>query len=186
MVYKLTFKVVVWFVIAISRFRFPVGQSIPTIVRRRYDDSTVRTIRKFEKTDRKLRKAELDLRFLDKCDELGLIPKFLLFKVASRHLKNSKAYLSCCQNLLTEEREHKRSVIRCHRRSLLSIKDELQHVLNVIDYSHILSCILQVNDKYIDKHREVQDNKIHKLLARSKAFCNDPKKVIHNLSSYKL
>ena len=110
----------------------------------------------------------------------------MLFKVASRHLKNSKAYLSCCQNLLTEEREHKRSVIRCHRRSLLSIKDELQHVLNVIDYSHILSCILQVNDKYIDKHREVQDNKIHKLLARSKAFCNDPKKVIHNLSSYKL
>ena len=127
MVYKLTFKVVVWFVIAISRFRFPVGQSIPTIVRRRYDDSTVRTIRKFEKTDRKLRKAELDFSFLDKCDELGLIPKFLLFKVASRHLKNSKAYLSCCQNLLTEEREHKRSVIRCHRRSLLSIKDELQH-----------------------------------------------------------
>ena len=186
MVYKFTLKLVVWFVIAITRFRFPVDQSIPTIVRQRYNVSTVQALRTFEKIDRKLRKAELDLSFLDKCDELGLIPKFLLFKVANRHLRNSKTYLNCCRKLLKEEREHKRSLIRCHRRSLLSIKDELQHTLNLIDYSHILSCILKINDKYIEKHKEVQDKKLHKLLERSKAFCNDPKKVIHNFSSYKL
>ena len=186
MVFKFTFKVVVWFIIAISRFRFPAGESIPTVIRRRYDDNTVRLIRKFEKADRKLRKAELDLSFLDKCDDLGLIPNFLVFKVSNKHLRNSKTYVNCCKSLLAEEREHKRSLIRCHRRNLLSVKSELQHVLNIIDYSHILSCILQGNDKYIEAHKEVQDKKLHKLLERSKAFCNDPKKVIHNFSSYKL
>ena len=32
----------------------------------------------------------------------------------------------------------------------------------------------------------MQDKKLHKLLDRSKAFSNDPKKVIHNFSGYKL
>ena len=117
---------------------------------------------------------------------MGLIPKFLIFKVANRHLRNSKAYLECCKKLLYEECEHKRSIIRSHRRNFTIIKEELQVTLNIIDYSHVLSCILKINDNYIDKHKEVQDKKLHQLLDRSKAFSNDPKKVIHNFSGYKL
>ena len=49
----------------------------------------------------------------------------------------------------------------------------------------ILLCILKINDNYIDKHRKVQDKKLHQLLDRSKAFSNDPKKVVHNFSGYK-
>ena len=186
MVLKLTFRVVVWFFIALSRWRFPKGKSLSSIIRRRYNDNTVRLIRKFERIDRKLRKAELDLDFLEKCDELGLIPNFLLFKVSNRHLRNSITYINCCKSLLTEERDHKRSLIRSHRRELFSIKTELQLVLNIVDYSHILSCLLQTNNKFIESHKEIQDKKLHKLLERSKAFNNDPKKVIHNFSSYKL
>ena len=170
--------------IVVSRWRFPIGESLPTIIRRRYNDNTVRLIRKFEKIDRKLRKAELDLGFLDKCDELGLIPNFLLFKVSNKHLRSLKTYLNCCKSSLTEEREHKRSLIS-HRREFSSLKSELQLVLNIVDYSHISSCLLQVN-KFIGTHKEIQDKKLHKLLERSKTFCNDPRKVIHNFSSYKL
>ena len=175
MAYKWSFKAVCWFVIAIIKFRFPAGKSIPTIIRERYGDASVRLVRRFENIDRRLRKAELDSSFLDKCNELGLIPKFLMFKVANKHLRNSKAYMECCKKLLYEECEHKRSIIRSHRRSFMIIKEELQVSLNIIDYSHILSCILKVNDNYIDKHKEVQDKKLHKLLDRSKAFSNDPK-----------
>ena len=121
-------------------------------------------IRKFEKIDRKLRKAEQDLGFLDKCDELGLIPNFLLFKVSKKHLRSSKTYLNCCKSFLTEEREDKRSLIRSHWREFLSLKSELQLVLNIVDYSHILSCLLQGNDKFIETHKEIQDKKLHKLL----------------------
>ena len=39
MVYRFTFKVVVWVIIAIARLRFPVGQSIPTIICRRCNDN---------------------------------------------------------------------------------------------------------------------------------------------------
>ena len=186
MVYRFTFKVIVWVIIAISRLRFPVGKSLTTIVRRRYGDNIVRTLRKFERIDRKLRKAELDLSFLDKCVELGLIPKFLLFKASNKHLRNSQTYLKCCKSLLNEEREHKRTLIRCHRRELCNVKADLQLTLNAIDYAHILCCMLQVNDKFIDSHKTIQDKKLHKLLERSKSFCNDPKKVIHNFSSHKL
>ena len=185
-VQKLTFRVVVWVLIALARLRFPVNESLLSVIRRRYNDNTVRLIRRFERLDRKLRKAELDLAFLDKCNELGLIPNFLLFKVSNKHLRNSNVYISCCKSLLNEERDHKRSHIRIHRRELISLKSELQRVLNVIDYSHVISCLLRSNDKGLDLQKKVQDKKLHKLLERSKAFCNDPKKVIHNFSSHKL
>ena len=114
--------------------------------------------------------------FLEKCEELGVIHNSLLFKVSNNHLRNSKTYLNCWKSLLNEELEHKRSSIRRHRRDLLLFKSELQQTLNVVDYSHFLSFILQTNDKYIDSHKDIQDKKLHKLLERSKAFCNDPKR----------
>ena len=94
----------------------------------------LRLLRKCEKADCKLRKAELDLCFLEKCDDLSLIPNFLLFKVSNKYLRNSKTYLNCCKILLNEEREHKRTLIRCHRRDLLTFKCELQQTLNINDY----------------------------------------------------
>ena len=39
---------------------------------------------------------------------------------------------------------------------------------------------------YIDSQKYIQDKKLHKLLERSKVFCNESKKVIHNFSSHKL
>ena len=41
-----------------------------------------------EKCDFKLRKCLLDLRFLSDCKKNGVIPKFLHFELANRHLKN--------------------------------------------------------------------------------------------------
>ena len=46
------------------RLRFPKSKSISDIIRGRYSQSTFKRIRKFEKLDYRLRKAELDLEFL--------------------------------------------------------------------------------------------------------------------------
>ena len=186
MVYKLTFKIVVWFIIAIARFRFPRNESIPTILRRRYGDEVIKSVRKFEKTDRKLRKAELDLTFLQKCVELSLTPKFLNFKVTNDNLRNSNTYIHCQKELLNEEIVQKNKSIEELRNLLRNIKSELQEKLNVIDYAHVLSCFLQSNDRFISTHRDVQDKKLNKLIEKTHRCHNDPSKVIHNFSSYEL
>ena len=78
----------------VIRIRFPKGKSIADIIRNRYGESFVKKIRRFEKCDFKLRKCHLDLRFLLDCKKNGVIPKFLRFKLANRHLKNSHVYKS--------------------------------------------------------------------------------------------
>ena len=186
MVYKLGFKVLVLVIIALTRFRFPRKDSLVTVIRRRYGDDGVKLIRKLERTDRKLRKAELDVTYLCKCEELLLIPKFLNFKVSNSHLRNSPSYDSCCKILLKEEINFKNTTISNLREELRSIKDELQLTMNILDYTHVISCISLGNDVYIDNHKNVQDKKLCDLLGSSKMFHNDPSKVIHNYSNYEL
>ena len=79
----------------IIRIRFPRGKSIADIIRNRYGEAFVKKIRRFEKCDFKLRKCHLDLRFLLDCKKNGVIPKFLRFKLANRHLNNSHVYRKC-------------------------------------------------------------------------------------------
>ena len=87
----------------IIRIRFPRGKSIADIIRNRYGEAFVKKIRRFEKCDFKLRKCHLDLRFLLDCKKNGVIPKFLRFKLANRHLNNSHVYRKCQLRLLEEE-----------------------------------------------------------------------------------
>ena len=67
------------------RLRFPKSKSISDILRRRYSQSTLKIIRKFEKLDYRLRKAELDLEFLLRCRDSNVIPTFLNFRVNSQY-----------------------------------------------------------------------------------------------------
>ena len=87
----------------IIRIRFPRGKSIADIIRNRYGEAYVKKIRRFEKCNFKLRKCHLDLRFLLDCKNNGVIPKFLRFKLANRHLKSSHVYKKCQIRLLEEE-----------------------------------------------------------------------------------
>ena len=186
MVYRTSFRIVVLFIIALSRLRFPRDESLVTTIRRRYSDNVAKLIRKFEKTDKKLRKAELDLDFLKKCDELLVFPNFLNFKVTNEQLKNSPAYDSCRKILLDEEINIKDGAISDLKIQLVNIKDNLKAKLNIIDYTRIVSCFSQSNDKYIDLHQTIQDKKLCKLVKKFGSIQNDPRKVIHNFSNYEL
>ena len=186
MIRKLTFRVVVLFITAIARFRFPRGESLPTVIRRRYGNDVLKLVRKYERTERKTRKAELDHSFLEKCVELSLTPKFLNFKVTNENLRNSSAYATSQENLLHTEIGHKRDSIDQLRVQLESIKEELQSKMNCIDYSHVISCFLQSNDEFIQEHTIIQDKKLCKLISNSDSYQIDPSKVIHNFSNYEL
>ena len=86
------------------RSRFTKSKLISDILRGRYGQSTLKRIRKFDKLDYSLRKAELDLEFLLPCRDSNVIPNFLNFCVSNQPLKASLTYRECQLKLLQEER----------------------------------------------------------------------------------
>ena len=109
-----------------------------------------------------------------KCNELSLLPNFLHFKVGNEHLRHSATYKTNQKNFLFEEIRHKTSSIATLKTEQIAIQTELRKNLNAIDLTHIISCFLKSNDKFINEHRVVQDKKICKLAEKSNLFCNDP------------
>ena len=143
----------------LARLRFPSSKS-PKIIKDRYGESVLKLVRKFERTDLRCRKAELDLSFLKYCFENSLTPKFLRFKVSNRSLKSPDAYRQCQIRLLKEEISNKKSIIRQRQSELVLLKNHLKASMNVIDYAHICSIFLISNDKILTKQKDIQDRKI--------------------------
>ena len=54
----------------------------------KYGYVTVKDFRKYEKLDYKKNKLKLDIDFLNNCKQLGLSPKFLIFKLPNIFEKN--------------------------------------------------------------------------------------------------
>ena len=63
----------------LMRVRFLQSKSVSQIIRSRYDDTTIRRLRKFEKIKYPLRKAEVYFEFLLRCRDNNIIPGF--FKI---------------------------------------------------------------------------------------------------------
>ena len=151
------------------------------------------TLRKYESLkicDFKLQKCHLDLMFLLDCKNKGVIPKFLRFKLANRHLKNSHVYKKCQIRLLEEEIRSKRKKNNTLAKDTQRVKKELQRILSVLDFSHFCSLFVIANDKSILHHENIQKRKLQNL---SKISSNDifsdshnPDRVIFNFSSYEL
>ena len=124
------------------------------------------------------------------CKNNGVIPKFLRFKLANRHLKNSHAYKKCQIRLLEEQIKSKQKRINISEKDTQRAKEELQRTLSVLDFSYICSLFLVANDKSILHHDNIQKQKLQNLLKiSSNNIFNDihsPDRVIFNLSSYEL
>ena len=71
----------------LARVRFLRSESIPSVIRRRWGHDTLKLLRNFEKLDYKIRKVELDICFLRKCESKDVVPNFLKFRLANKNLK---------------------------------------------------------------------------------------------------
>ena len=182
---KMFIHVAVIVFLILARVRFPKSKSSAEVIRSRYSKNTVKRIRKLEKLDYRLRKAELDLQSLRKCDDDNVIPNFLNFHLANSHLKYSSTYRLCQLNLLREEIRQKKSTLRSLQIELSSLKVSFQNELNLIDFAHVSTLFFGVNDKILKSKSSVQQKKFYKLLQESKIE-NDPEKVIFNFSKYVL
>ena len=67
------------------------------------------------------------------------VSKFLLFKSANRHFKNSHVYKKCQIRLLEEEVKSKRKRINTLEKDRERVKEELQRKLPGLDFSYICS-----------------------------------------------
>ena len=155
-------QVAVFVFLFLARVRFPKSKSIAEVIRSRYSENTVKRIRKLEKLDYPLHKADLDLQFLCKCD--NVIPDFLNFCLANSHLKYASTYRLCQLNLLREEIHQKKSTLRnLHKKEFSSLKVSLQNELNLIDFAHISTLFFRINDKILKLKSSVQQTKFYKL-----------------------
>ena len=140
--------------------RFPRSKSISYILRQRYSQSTLKRIRKFEKLDYRIRKAELDLEFLLQCRDSNVIPNFLNFRVSSHYLKAFLTYKQCQLKLLQEKIHHKKSDIRLLKKEFNSSHSSLQHEISLIDFAHVSSLFLRSNNRILASKSAIQQKKV--------------------------
>ncbi len=136
--------------------------------------------------DLKLQKAKLDLEFLRNCQEHGLIPHFLDFRLANSHLRHSDAYFSAQRKFLLVEIKSKRSSIRVLENQLLCVSNQLRDSISGLDFIHTASKFASTIHKLIHRQQQIQHRKFNRLLKEKAGTANDPEKVIHNLSSHVL
>ena len=119
---------------------------------RKYGNVTVKDFRKYEKLEHKKNKLKLDIDFLNNGKQLGVYPKFLIFKLP---------------NVLIEDTSSIRK--RLLRSAINKRNKELQHVLKELSISKIfLSKQLTTIDFYILKKSVIWHN--NKLLQKSLIF----------------
>ena len=179
-------KVLTLVFLFLIRLRFPSRKSIAEIIRKCYGSDTVKQLRKFEKLDYKVRKNQGDLEFLKLCQENGLTPKFLNFKLANRNLRYSNSYKQCQSLLLKEEIKNKVSILARQKKEFDQVKSTIQSKVSIFDFGHVSCLFLVGNDSKLGKVRDVHNKKLHNLGLENRYECHDPDKVIFNYSSYKL
>ena len=114
-----------------------------------------------------------------------MIRKFLNFHLANRSLRFSLAYAHCQSNLLLEEIRLKKSNVRVLKKEFDNLRSSLQQQINSIDFAHICSKLLKINDLKFKSNSVVQQKKFCNLL-KQKRCTQNPEKVIFNFSKYVL
>ena len=170
---KMLMRVAAIAFVFLIRLRFSKSKSISDILRLRFSRSTLKRIRKFEKLDYRLRKAELDLQFLLRCRDNNVIPNFLNFRVSSHYLKASLTYRQCQLKLLQEEIRHKKSDIRVLKKEFNSSHSSLQHESSFIDNAEVSSLFLRSNNRILASKSAIQFS----------VSMHDPRKVIFNFQN---
>ena len=101
-------------------------KSTSDILRRRYGQSTIKRIWKFDEIDYRLGKAELDLEFLLWCIDTNAILNFLKFRVSSQSFKASLTYKYYQLKLFQEQMFHRNTDIKALKKGFKSSHSSVQ------------------------------------------------------------
>ena len=168
------------------KLRFPPHRPLFDIIRSRYGAATVRTIRQWENTAKKLEKAKSDIDFLKRCSTYNIIPKFLKFKLYRENLQNTPIYREFQRTLLDREIGLKYRIVQNLHRLTTNILSDLKCELSWLDFAHINRFINTSVNNYVKHVTDVQRRKFIGLGGSYDPTHIDPNKCIFNLSNYVL
>lgn len=166
----------------IIRIRFPQDQSIATIIRKRYAGNTLKDVRRLERLDKKCRKLEIDIDFLETCIRHDVIPTFVKFKVANQGIRQSNVYRKCQEEILKVELQNKSTTLIQAKEDLGTMYRKLKLTISYLDFGHIYSTITNGNERSIELIKLTQSKKLDKLLMDYNK--EKPGKNIFNFSSH--
>ena len=152
-------------------------------IARKYGNARVKNFWKYGKLEYKKNKLKLDIDFLNNCKQLGVHPKFLIFKLPN---VSNKDPLWIRKRLLRST-IIKRNTELLHLSKELSLSENfLSAQLSTIDFYILTKSITSHNKKSLEKSLYTQQKKLSSLTRD----CNLPiftaNETITNLTQYKL
>ena len=152
-------------------------------IARRYGNAIVRDFRKFKKLEHKNNKLKLDIDFLNNCKQLGVYPKFLIFKLPN---VSNKDALSVRKRLLRSAINNSNKELRHLLKELSLSVNFLSTQLSTIDFYILTNSVTSYNKKSLQKSLYTQQKKLSSLTRD----CNLPiftaNETITNLTQYEL
>ena len=150
-------KIVVIFIQAI--LSFVLSRKVINIyndIARKYGNVTVKGFRRYEKLEQKKNKLKLAIDFLNNCRQLGVYPKFLIFKLLN---VSNKDDLSIRRRLLHS------TIYNCNK-ELLDLSKEISlpksflcTQLSTIDFYILTKSITSYNNKSLQQSLYTQQKK---------------------------
>ena len=152
-------------------------------IARKYGNVTVKDFRKYEKLEYKKNKLKLDIDFLNNCKQLGVYPKFLIFKLPN---VSNKDALSIRKRLLRSA-INKRNKELQHLSKELSLSENLLSTqLSTIDFYILAKSITSYNKKSLQKSLNTQQRKLSSLTRDYNLSIFTANETITNLMQYEL
>ena len=175
------FSVFAFVIFYLIKLRFPRNKGFVEVLKHRYGPSALQQFRLFERLDFKLRKAKLDLDFLQTCKRHETIPRFLHFKVYNYNVPATTFYRSFQFRLLDFEIRQKTNLIKRTQAKLdlacIDFKNKVSH----LDFIILNNRLLSSNETKINRIKIIHQRKLLNL--DISPFANvDLNKVIINLS----
>ena len=133
----------------------------------RYGQNTVKKLRKLEKLGCRLRKAQIDLKFLVNCSNNSVAPKFLNFHVLSKCFKSLRTYQQCLLSLSHEEIHQKKSNIRVLLKEFEFLNFTSQTEISFIDFAYVPLLFWAHNDKVLKHESTIQQKNLNNLRNRN-------------------
>ena len=126
-------------------------------IARKYGNVTVKDFQKYEKLEYKKNKLKLDIDFLNNCKQLGVYPKFLIFKLPN--VSNKDALL--IRKRLLRSAINKRNKELQHLSKELSLSENfLCTQLSTILFYILTKSITSYNKKSLQKSLNTQQQKV--------------------------
>ena len=114
----------------------------------KYGNVIVKDFRKYEKLDCKKNKVKLDINFLNNCKQLGVYPKFLIFKLLN---VSNKDALSIRKRLLCSAINKRNKELQHLSKELSLSENFLCTQLSTIDFYILTKSIKSYNKKSLQK-----------------------------------